>query len=132
MTKNVAHNVINEMTTYGLLKTLAVIYEKFSTSNNVYLIRQLVNMRIKEGASVASHINELNSLLSRLVLVDIKFDDKLQALFFLSSMPDSWDGTVTTVSSSSGSAKLPFKRIKDFILGKDNHMKNSEESQVLC
>ncbi|GJT23082.1 retrovirus-related pol polyprotein from transposon TNT 1-94 [Tanacetum coccineum] len=64
LAKNVAYNVVNEKTTYGLFKALSNMYEKHSASNKVFLIRQLVNMKMKEGASVADHVNEFNSILS--------------------------------------------------------------------
>nr|GEU55761.1 retrovirus-related Pol polyprotein from transposon TNT 1-94 [Tanacetum cinerariifolium] len=50
--------------TYGLFKALSNMYEKPSASNKVFLIRQLVNTKMKEGASVADHVNEFNSILS--------------------------------------------------------------------
>ncbi|GKA91694.1 hypothetical protein Tco_0813619 [Tanacetum coccineum] len=72
----------------------------------MFLIRQLINAKMKEGASVADHVNEFNSILSRLMSVDIKFDDEVQALLLLSSLPESWSDTVIAVSGSTGSTKL--------------------------
>ncbi|GJR20003.1 hypothetical protein Tco_0968530 [Tanacetum coccineum] len=56
LAKNVAYNVVNENTTYCLFKALSNMYEK------------------------PNHVNEFNSILSRLMLVDIIFDDEVQAL----------------------------------------------------
>ncbi|GJS64543.1 retrovirus-related pol polyprotein from transposon TNT 1-94 [Tanacetum coccineum] len=84
---------------------LSNMYEKPSASNKVFLIRQLVNTKMNEGASIADHVNEFNSILSRLMSVDIKFDDEVQALLLLSSLPESWSGTVTAVSGSTGVQK---------------------------
>ncbi|GJS12355.1 putative RNA-directed DNA polymerase [Tanacetum coccineum] len=98
LAKNVAYNVVNEKTTYSLFKALSNMYEKPSASNKVFLIGQLVNTKMNEGASVADHVNEFNSILSRLMSVDIKLDDEVQALLLLSSLPESWSGTVTAVS----------------------------------
>nr|GEW90472.1 hypothetical protein [Tanacetum cinerariifolium] len=98
--KNVAYNVVKEKTTYGLLKALSNLYEKPSSSNKVFLIRQLVIMKTKEGASIKGHVNEFNSILSRLILVDIKFNDEVQALLLLFSLLESWSCTVTTVNGS--------------------------------
>ncbi|GJS65089.1 putative RNA-directed DNA polymerase [Tanacetum coccineum] len=127
LAKNVAYNVVNEKTIYSLLKALSNMYEKPSTSNKVFLIRQLVNMKMNEGASVVDHVNEFNSILSRLMSVDIKFDDEVQALLLLSSLPESWSGTVTAVSGSTGSTKLKFDNIRDLILGEDIRRKTSGE-----
>ncbi|GKB93237.1 hypothetical protein Tco_0979374 [Tanacetum coccineum] len=103
LAKNVAYNVVNEKTTYGLFKALSYMYEK------------------------PNHVNEFNSILSRLMSVDIKFDDEVQALLLLSSLPESWSGIVTTVSGSTGSTKLKFDSIRDLILGEDIRRKISGE-----
>ncbi|GJV57911.1 retrovirus-related pol polyprotein from transposon TNT 1-94 [Tanacetum coccineum] len=52
------------------------VEDRISASNKMFLIRQLVNTKMKEGASVVDHANEFKSILSRLVLVVIKFDDE--------------------------------------------------------
>ncbi|GJW54919.1 NB-ARC domains-containing protein [Tanacetum coccineum] len=102
LAKNVAFNVLNEKTTFGLLKGLSNMYERPSASKKVFLIKQLVNTKMTEGATVADHINEFNSVISKLLSVDIMFDDEMQALLLLSSLPDSWSGSVTVVGSTSG------------------------------
>ncbi|GJZ23355.1 SNF2-related, N-terminal domain-containing protein [Tanacetum coccineum] len=73
--KNIAFNVVNEKTTFGLLKALSNMYEKPSVSNKVFLINQLVNTKTAE-------------------CVDIKFDDEMKALLWLSSLPDRWPGHI--------------------------------------
>ncbi|GJX74159.1 retrovirus-related pol polyprotein from transposon TNT 1-94 [Tanacetum coccineum] len=55
LAKNVAYNIVNEKTTYDLFKALSNMYEKSSASNNVFLIQELVNTKMKEGASVVDH-----------------------------------------------------------------------------
>ncbi|GJT93957.1 retrovirus-related pol polyprotein from transposon TNT 1-94 [Tanacetum coccineum] len=45
--------------------------------------------------------------------VDIKFDDKVQALLLFSSLPESWPGTVTAVSGSTETTKLKFNNIRE-------------------
>nr|GEY85766.1 retrovirus-related Pol polyprotein from transposon TNT 1-94 [Tanacetum cinerariifolium] len=126
LAKNVAYNVVNEKTTYDMFKALSNMYEKLSASNNVFLIRQLVNTKMKEGSSVVD-VNEFNSILSRLMSVDIKFDDEVQALLLLSSLPESWSGTVTSISGSTETTKPKFDNIHDLILREDIRRKTSGE-----
>nr|KYP39780.1 Retrovirus-related Pol polyprotein from transposon TNT 1-94 [Cajanus cajan] len=133
LAKNVTYNIVNEKMTYGLIKVLSNMYEKPSASNKVFLIRQLINTKIREGASVTDHVNEFNSLLSRLVSMDINFDDEVQALLFLlvsqlSLLLDSWSGIVTTIANTSGTTKLTFEGIRNLILGEDIHRRNVGES----
>ncbi|KAL9262034.1 Retrovirus-related Pol polyprotein from transposon TNT 1-94-like protein, partial [Drosera capensis] len=128
LAKNVAYNIVNEKTTYGLIHALSNMYEKSSASNKVFLIRQLVNTKMREGACVTDHVNEFNSILSRLTLVQVVFDDEIQTLLLLSSLPDSWSGTVTAVASTSGTTKLTFNGIRDLILNEDIRRRNSGET----
>ena len=60
--------------------------------------------------------------------VGIKFDDEVQALLLLLSLPDSWSGTVTAVNSSAGSDGFTFESIHDLILGEDVRRTSSGES----
>ncbi|VFQ99727.1 unnamed protein product [Cuscuta campestris] len=91
LTKNVAFNILKEKTAKGIMEALFNTYEKPFVANRVFLIRELVNTRMKEGTSVTKHINIMNSILTRLASVKIKFDDEVQALLLLSSLPDSWN-----------------------------------------
>ncbi|GKA70618.1 retrovirus-related pol polyprotein from transposon TNT 1-94 [Tanacetum coccineum] len=127
LAKSVTYNVVTEKTTYDLLKALSNMNEKPSASNKVFLIRHLVNTKMKKGGSVTDHVNEFNSIISRLMSVDIKFDDEVQALLLLSLLPESWLGTVTAVSGSTGSTKLKFDNIHDLILGEDIRRKTFGE-----
>jgi len=59
--------------------------------------------------------------------VGIKFDDEVQALLLLLSLFDSWSGTVTAITSSTGSNGFTFEKIRDLILGEDVRRKSSGE-----
>ncbi|GJY24751.1 retrovirus-related pol polyprotein from transposon TNT 1-94 [Tanacetum coccineum] len=53
LAKNVAYNIINKNTSYGLFKALSNMYKKPSASNKVFLIRQLVNTKMKKEPQFA-------------------------------------------------------------------------------
>ena len=119
LSRNVAFNIAKEKTTAGLMAALSSMYEKPSASNKVHLMRYLFNLQMMEDASVAQHLNELNTIITQLSLVGIEFDEKVQTLILLSSLPESWNATVTTVSSSLGSNKLKFNDVRDLDLDKE-------------
>jgi hypothetical protein len=52
---SVAFNISKEKTTKDLMDSLAKLYEKASTSNKVFLMKRLFNMKMSEGGSVADH-----------------------------------------------------------------------------
>uniref|UniRef100_A0A803KNZ0 Retrovirus-related Pol polyprotein from transposon TNT 1-94 n=1 Tax=Chenopodium quinoa TaxID=63459 RepID=A0A803KNZ0_CHEQI len=128
LSRNVAFNIAKEKTTTGLMKALSSMYEKPSTSNKVYLLRRLFNLRMTDGGSVAQHLNELNSITTQLSSVKIDFEDEVRALIHLSSLPDNWNATVTAVSSSLGSNKLKFDDVHDLVLSEEIRQRDSGES----
>ncbi|WVZ16676.1 hypothetical protein V8G54_009658 [Vigna mungo] len=70
------------------------------------------------------------SITTQLSSVGIEFDDKVRALILLSSLPESWNATVTAASSSSGSNKLKFHDVRDLILSEEIQRKESGESST--
>ncbi|MCO5555218.1 hypothetical protein L7F22_008762 [Adiantum nelumboides] len=67
-------------------------------------MRKLFNLRMKESASVASHINDFDSLFAQIHAQQINIDDELKAIFLLCSLPPSWDIFCTAVSNSAPNA----------------------------
>eukprot|EP00253_Pinus_taeda_P028968 PITA_28968 len=77
----VAFSISKEMTTEGLMSTLAKLYEKPSASNKVFLMKRLINMRKSEGGSIADHLKDFNTVKSQLSSVGtLKFDDVVGAI----------------------------------------------------
>lgn len=128
LSRNVAFNIAKEKTTADLMKALSNMYEKPSAANKVHLMRRLFNLRMAEGASLAQHLNELNTITTMLSSVDIEFDDEVRALILLSSLPDSWNTTVTAVSSSANSTKLKFDDVRDLLLSEEIRRRESGEA----
>jgi len=117
---SVAFNISKEMTTEGLMLTLAKLYEKPSASNKVFLMKRLFNMKMSEGGYVVDHLNEFNTVTSQLSSVGINFDDEVRALLFLCSLPESWNGLVMAISNSvSRSSTLKFDGVVGAILSEE-------------
>ncbi|XP_071699004.1 uncharacterized protein [Rutidosis leptorrhynchoides] len=55
LAKDVAYNIVGETTTKGVLTALANMHEKPSALNKVFLIRHLVNAKMKERSFAADH-----------------------------------------------------------------------------
>ena len=71
LVRNVALNIVKEKTTADLMKALSNMYEKPSTSNKVFLMRHLFNLKMAKGAYVTDHINEFNVITTQLSSVEI-------------------------------------------------------------
>ena len=103
----------------GLMTTLSSMYEKPSANNKVHLMKKLFNLKIAEGAVVAKHLNEFNTITNQLSFVKIEFDDEIHVLIVLASLPNSWEAIRMAVSNSIGKGKLKYDDIRDLILSEE-------------
>ncbi|KAL2248266.1 UNVERIFIED_CONTAM: Retrovirus-related Pol polyprotein from transposon TNT 1-94 [Sesamum indicum] len=125
LSRNVAYHVKGAKSTKEVLQTLADMYEKPSAMNKVMLMKRLFRLQMEERKSVADHLNDFNQLTTQLASVDIVFDDEVKALILLSSLPDSWDVVVTSVSTSSGKEKMKFDNIRDMVLNEETRRRQT-------
>ena len=128
LSKSVAHNVVKEKTTADLMKVLSDMYEKPLANNKVHLMKKLFNLKMVENASVAQHLNEFNTITNQLSSVEIDFDDEIRALIILASLPNSWEAMRMATSNSTGKEKLKYNDIRDLILAKKIHKRNTGET----
>jgi hypothetical protein len=117
---SVAFNISKEKTTKGLMDALAKLYEKPSTSNKVFLMKRLFNMKMSKGGSVADHLNEFNTVTNQLSSVKVDFDDEVRDLLILFSLLEIWNSLVMVVRNSiSGSNTLKFDDVVGVILSEE-------------
>jgi len=74
-----AFKISKEVTTEGLMTTL----EKPSTSNKVFIMKHIFDMKMLEGGSVVDHLNKFNTITISVSSIGVNFDDKVRALLFL-------------------------------------------------
>ena len=88
-----------------------------------------MNLKLKEGRSVAEYLSEFQDLVNQMVTMKLIIDDELQALLLLSSLPDSWQTLVVLLSNSAPNCVLQLAIVKDGLfneeirrkdIGKDN------------
>ena len=125
---SVAHNVVKEKTTTDLMKTMSGMYEKLSANNNVHLMKKLFNLKMAKNASVAQHLNELNTITNQLSYVEIDFDDEICALIILASLLNNWEAMRMTVSNSTRKEKLKYNDIRDLILAEEIRRRDAGET----
>lgn len=85
----VAFNITKATMTKDSMVALAKLYEKPSTSNKVFLMKHLFNLKIIEGGSMKDHLNEFNMITSQLSSLKVNFDEEVRALLILCSLPES-------------------------------------------
>jgi hypothetical protein len=122
-------NISKEKTTKKMLDTLDKLYEKPSTSNKVFLMKRIFNMKMSEGGSVADHLNEFNTITNKLSYVKVDFDNEVTTLLMFFSLPESWNDLFMDVSNSvSSSNTLKFDDVVGVILSEEMRQKITGET----
>ena len=88
----------------------------FLPGNKTTLIRRLVNLKYKDGKNMVEHISYLQGSANKFVAMKMNIDDEMQTSLILSSLPDSWETLVVTVSNSTPNGILTMESVKDSLL----------------
>ena len=116
-------HVETEIDANKMWEKLKELYERKNVQNKAFLIRKLVNMKYKDGDSMAEHMSIFQNTVNQLTTAEIKLDDELQALLLLSSLPDNWEVLVVTLTNSAPSGKLKMSTVKESMLNEEARRK---------
>ena len=84
-----------------------------------------MNLKYREGGSISEHLNEMKSIVYQLANMKMTLDDELQALLLLSSLPDSWETLVVSLSNSTPDGKLTIANVSSSLLDEETRRKAS-------
>ncbi|MCO5579619.1 hypothetical protein L7F22_033476 [Adiantum nelumboides] len=65
--------------------------EKQSAASQIYWVKKLVDLKMKEGIAMSKHLNEFHTIFSQLTAQKIVFPDSMKAMFLLITLSDNWD-----------------------------------------
>lgn len=130
---SVFHHVATETNAQTLWRNLQNLYERKTAQNKAFTIRKLVNLKYKEGRSVAEHLSDFQDMVNRLTTMKLVLDEELQALLLLSSLPDSWETLVVSLSNSTSDGQLSLTQVKDSMFNEEARRKDlgTNSSQAL-
>jgi hypothetical protein len=111
-------------TTKDLWDKLGKLYQYKSLVNKLFLRKKLYNLRMRDGDSVAEHLNAFNTVVSQLVSVEIKISNEDKCISLLCSLPDSWDSLVLAIGSNT--IALKFDEVISSLLLEEMRWKNME------
>lgn len=86
-------------------------------------MRRLVKLEYNDGESMIEHSNDFKGLVNQLEKVGMKLEDEMQALLLFSSLPESWDTLVVTLSNSAPGGKLTMDSVLDNLLNEEARRK---------
>ena len=88
LAKSVYFNVAEEISAYDAWTKLSGLYETQSAASQVYWLKKLVDLKMKEGTPMSNHLNEFNTIYSQLSAQGVKFDEPVRAMFLLITLQE--------------------------------------------
>ncbi|KAG8391719.1 hypothetical protein BUALT_Bualt01G0216400 [Buddleja alternifolia] len=79
----------------------------------------MMNLRYKEGSSISDHLNDYQGILDQLSDMGVKFDDEVQALWLLNTLPDSWETFRVSLISSAENGVVSMQLAKSGTLNEE-------------
>ena len=76
-----------------------------------------------DGNSVAEHLSNFQGLLNELSTMKLELDDEVQVLLLLSSLPDSWETLVVSLSDSTPNGVITINMVKDNMFNEEARRK---------
>ena len=128
MDQTLHEHIYDETKADVVWKKVENIFARKTSGNKTTLIRRLVNLKYKDGNNMNEHINSFQGIVNKLVAMKMNIDDEMQASLLLSSLPDSWETLVVTVSNSTPNGILTMKSVKDSLLNEKARRKEKGES----
>ena len=83
---DVMYHVMDEESPAAVWLKLESWYMSKSLTNKLYLKQRLYGLKMAEGLDLSQHINVFNKIIKDLKRVDVKFEDKDEALMLLNSL----------------------------------------------
>lgn len=122
---SVFHHVASCESAKALWDKLVSLYESKSATSKAFLVRKLVQLRLDEEKSVAEHLNEFQDVINQLANMKVNFDDELQALLLMSSLSESWETLVVSLSNSNANGTISLETVRSSLLNEELRRKGS-------
>ena len=80
---------MNETHSRTLWEKLETLYASKTGNNKLFLLKQLMTFKYEEGSPILDHINDFQGILDQLSGMGVNFNDEIQGLWLLNTLPDS-------------------------------------------
>ncbi|KAD4180550.1 hypothetical protein E3N88_29141 [Mikania micrantha] len=131
---NVLNHISGETHARTLWNKLEELYAHKTENNKLFLIKQLINLKYRDGTPDTDHLNVFQGVINQLAGMGIKFEDEIQGLWLLGTLPDSWETFRTSLSNSAANGIITMELAKGSILNEEMRRKSegsSSHSDVL-
>ncbi|GKU90802.1 hypothetical protein SLEP1_g4753 [Rubroshorea leprosula] len=117
-------NHINDETDARTLWTkLDKLFRAKTGQNKLCHIKKLMYSRYKDGTPTADHVNDFLGIIKELANLGINFDDEVNGLILLNTLPESWESFRSTTINSSPGGQVTLEIVKNRIFEEEKRMR---------
>ncbi|CAL1360545.1 unnamed protein product [Linum trigynum] len=116
---NVYNHISGETHARTLWNKLEALYASKTGNNKLFYLTKLVQMKYKEGKSLADHLNEIQGIVDQLSGMGIKMEDEVVALLVLASLPESWETLKISLTNSAKDGVINMEIVKSGVLNEE-------------
>ena len=98
------------------------------------MIKKMMSLKYQDGTPMTDHLNTFQGIINQLAEMNIKFEEKVQGLWILGTLPDSWETFRTSLSNSAPDGTMNMDLVKSCVLNEEMRRKShgsSSQSDVL-
>ncbi|WKA06698.1 hypothetical protein VitviT2T_024587 [Vitis vinifera] len=131
---NVLNHVSEEKHARSLWNKLEQLYARKTGNNKLFLIKKMMSLKYQDGTPMTDHLNTFQGIINQLAGMNIKFEEEVQGLWLLGTLPDSWETFRTSLSNSAPDGIMNMDLVKSCVLNEEMRRKSqgsSSQSSVL-
>ena len=85
----------------------------------MFLINQMLSLKYHDDFPMTDHLDNFQGIMNQLSAIGIKFDEEIQGLLLLGSLPDSWETFRTSLSNFAPDGVISMDSAKSSVLNED-------------
>ncbi|KAJ0097402.1 hypothetical protein Patl1_27922 [Pistacia atlantica] len=101
------------------------MYLSKSLVNVLFHCKKLYNLRMHDGDSFAAHLDEFNTLVNQLLVVDVQLTEADKVVTLLCSLPNTWNNLIVVIGGG-GLTQMSWESVCSTLLAKDMRRRGSE------
>lgn len=122
ISQNIFHHFANETRADIMWKKLESMYERKAGINKCTCLKKIIRLRYRDGVDMTEHLATFQGFINQACTLKLNLDDELQALLLISSLPDSWDTIVVSLSNSAPNGTMTLGIVKDVVMERNVEM----------
>ena len=101
-----------------------MLYTSKTDNNKLFLLKQLMTFKYKEGSSILDLTNDFQGIIDQLSRMGVNFDDEIQGLWLLNTLPNSWETLRVSLTNSATGGKVTMEYAKSVVLNEEVRRKS--------